>query len=353
MDTPTYSIVIPVFNEEETLGELVSRLRELMESLDAPAEVVAVDDGSFDRSYEILAEVAAADPRFKIIQLSRNFGHQIAITAGLDFAVGEAVVVMDADLQDPPQIVLDMAAKWREGFEVVYAVRAHRAGESAFKRVTARIFYRALRRLTEVDAPVDVGDFRLVDRRALRAFKAMRENNRYVRGMFSWIGFKQTGVPYTRAERFAGETKYPLRKMLRFATDAIFSFSNVPLRFALNVGFVLALLAILSGILALILKLTGAFVVPGWASLVVAISFLGGIQLVVLGAMGEYIGRIHDEVKNRPLYVIREARGFHVTAQSGPRRLIMPSSPAAGVPDVRWEDIYCPPTEVRQARPGG
>ena len=345
METPTYSIVIPVFNEEEALEELISRLRLLLESLDGPGEVVAVDDGSYDRSYEILLKASAEDPRFKVMQLSRNFGHQIAITAGLDFAAGDAIVVMDADLQDPPSVVLEMAAKWREGFEVVYAVRERREGEGMFKQATARLFYRALRRLTDVDAPLDVGDFRLVDRRALQAFKAMRENNRYVRGMFSWVGFKQTGVTYTRAERFAGETKYPLRKMIKFAADAIFSFSNVPLRLALNAGFILAVLSILSGTVALVLKITGAFVVPGWASLVVAISFLGAIQLIVLGAMGEYIARIHDEVKNRPLYIVREARGFNIKIQSEPRRMIVSSGPTSPPQDVQVEDLYpAPPT---------
>jgi glycosyltransferase involved in cell wall biosynthesis len=342
MEAPTYSIVIPVFNEEETLEELLRRLRQLMESLDAPAEVVAVDDGSFDRSPDILAEVAGRDHRFKVIELSRNFGHQIAITAGLDFATGEAIVVMDADLQDPPDVVLDMVAKWRDGFEVVYAVREHREGERFFKQATARIFYRALRRLTDVDAPLDVGDFRLVDRRALQAFKAMRENNRYVRGMFSWIGFRQVGVPYTRAKRFAGDTKYPLRKMLKFASDAIFSFSNAPLRFALNLGFALALLSMLGGTLAVIFKITGAYVVTGWASLVVAISFLGGIQLIVLGAMGEYIARIHDEVKNRPLYIIRETRGFNVKPQSGLRRLIVSAGPTCPVDEEQLH--FSPPS---------
>jgi polyisoprenyl-phosphate glycosyltransferase len=339
MDGPTYSIVIPIFNEEETLEELFGRLRSLLERLDGPAEVVLVDDGSTDSSYDHLTEAARSDPRLKVIQLSRNFGHQIAITAGLDISSGEAVAVMDADLQDPPEVILEMAAKWREGFEVVYAVREAREGEGKFKQTTARIFYRALKRLTDIEAPLDVGDFRLVDRKALEAFKAMRENNRYVRGMFSWIGFKQTGVTYNRAERFAGTTKFSFRRMLKFALDAVFSFSDVPLRIALNLGFLLAGLSFLGGAAAVVSKLTGAYVVPGWATLVVVTAFLGGIQLIILGVLGGYIGRIHDEVKNRPLYLVREAHNFPMRGQTQPRRLIR----SAAGDEVEIEEIYPTP----------
>ena len=342
MDGPTYSIVIPIFNEEETLDELLSRMLALMDRLDGSAEVILVDDGSTDSSYDSLTTAAGRDPRFKVIQLSRNFGHQIAITAGLDFSSGEAVAVMDADLQDPPEVILDMAAKWREGFEVVYAVRERREGEGAFKRTTARIFYRALRRLTDIEAPLDVGDFRLVDRKALEAFKGMRESNRYVRGMFSWIGFKQTGVRYTRAERYAGTTKFSFRKMAKFALDGVVSFSDVPLRLALNLGFLLAALSFVGGGLALISKITGAYVVPGWASLVVVTAFLGGIQLIILGVLGEYIGRIHDEVKNRPLYLVRDAHNFPLRVRSEPRRLIRPAEPGPGG-EVEIEEIYPTP----------
>jgi dolichol-phosphate mannosyltransferase len=308
---PTFSIVVPAFNEEESLPELIGRLLELMDRLDGTTEVILVDDGSEDGTWGLLSEVCSRDPRFKALQLSRNFGHQSAITAGLDVASGDAVIVMDADLQDPPEVVLEMVERWRDGYEVVYAVRGRREGDSAFKRITASLFYRTLRRISDLEAPVEVGDFRLVDRKALDAFRLMRESNRYVRGMFGWIGFKQTGVTFSRAERFGGTTKYSLRKMVKFAMDALVGFSNVPLQVALRFGFILSALSVAGGIAALILKLTGALLIPGWASLIVAVSFLGGIQLCVLGVIGEYISRIHDEVKGRPLYLIRESRGFH------------------------------------------
>jgi dolichol-phosphate mannosyltransferase len=251
-----------------------------------------------------------ADPRFKLLRLSRNFGHQIAVTAGLDVAAGNAVIVMDADLQDPPEVALELAARWRDGYEVVYAVREGRQGETPFKRATASLFYRVFRRMTDVDVPLDVGDFRLVDRRALDAFRSMRESNRYVRGMFSWIGYRQIGVPYRRGERFAGETKYPLRKMLRFATDGIVSFSAYPLRLALNLGFVVSALSFLLGVVFLISKFAGFYSVPGLASVAVFVAFLGGIQLLLIGIMGEYVARIHDEVKGRPLYLVSDTQGL-------------------------------------------
>ena len=275
----TYSLVVPVFNEEQVLPLLHARLVEVIDRLDAPAEVVLVDDGSRDRSYELMLGIRMRDPRFRIIHLSRNFGHQVAITAGIDHARGEAVIVMDADLQDPPEVVLEMAARWREGFEVVSAVRAERHGETFLKRFTAAVYYRLLRRLTDVDIPEDVGDFRLVDRRALDTFKAMRESDRYVRGMFGWIGFRHASVRFVRSERAAGETKYPWRRML---------------------------------------KLAGVYTVSGWTSMVVAIFFLGGIQLTVMGMIGEYIGRIYEQVKNRPLYVIRRLHGIAEEAPARP-----------------------------------
>ncbi|MBI4532287.1 MAG: glycosyltransferase family 2 protein [Candidatus Latescibacteria bacterium] len=307
---PTYSFVIPVYNEEETLPELYRQLCALMDRLDGDAEVVLVDDGSRDQSYPIMTDIHRRDSRFKVVSLSRNFGHQIAITAGMDLSNGQAIIIMDADLQDPPDVVLDMTARWREGFEIVYAIREHRTNERWFKRITASIFYRLLQRLTEVDIPADVGDFRLVDRKALNAFKAMRENSRYIRGMFSWIGFQQTGVRYVRAGRFAGATKYPLKKMLRLAIDAIVSFSNIPLRLTLNLGVMVSGVSFLAGFTAIILKISGVHTVSGWTSLVVVVSFLGGVQLIVLGMMGEYLGRIYEEVKNRPLYIARTLHGF-------------------------------------------
>jgi polyisoprenyl-phosphate glycosyltransferase len=317
LDAPTYSLVIPVFNEEECLAELVGRLRALMGRLDGATEVVFVDDGSRDRSYELIAAACREDPRFRAIRFSRNFGHQMAITAGLDFAAGEAVVVMDADLQDPPEVVIDLVAKWREGCDVVHAVREDREGESAFKRATASGFYRLLAKIGDVHVPGNAGDFRLMDRKALEAFKQMRENNRYIRGMFGWIGFQQCTVPYARSARFAGTTKFPLRKMMKFAFDGIISFSSAPLRLALRAGFVLSALAFAAAVVAIILKLSGALEVPGWTSMIFAVTFLGGVQLLTIGVMGEYISRIHDEVRGRPLYLVSETRGFERSIRSG------------------------------------
>jgi polyisoprenyl-phosphate glycosyltransferase len=302
--------VIPVFNEQETLPELHSRLAAVIDGLDGDVEILFVDDCSFDRTHDLLVDIQRRDPRVKVIRFARNFGHQIAISAGLDFALGDAVIVMDADLQDPPEVVPDLIARWREGYEVVYAVREQREGEAWIKRVTAAWFYRLLRRLASVSMPVDVGDFRLVDRQALDAFRSMRERRRYVRGMFSWVGFRQTGVLYKRPERFAGEPKYSFSKSLRLAVDGIVSFSNAPLRLALIWGFFFAAASFVIGISAIVAKLAGAFVVPGWASIFVVVSFLGGIQLMLMGMMGLYIGRIYEEVKARPLYVIRETHGL-------------------------------------------
>ena len=307
---PEYSLVVPIFNEAETLSELVRRLTLLLDALDGPAEVLLVDDGSSDNSYDLMMAARETDPRFKVLRLSRNFGHQIAITAGMDVAAGNAVIVMDADLQDPPEVVLEMAARWREGFDVIYGVREERAGDTRFKKATASAFYRFLRRVSNIDVPLDVGDFRLVDRRALEAFKSMRETNRYVRGMFSWIGFRQVGVAFQRDERFAGDTKYPLTKMFKFATDGVVSFSAAPLRLALKLGFAVSALSFALGVLAVILKLFGFYSIPGLASIAVFVAFLGGIQLLVLGLMGEYIARIHDEVKDRPLYLVRDTHGL-------------------------------------------
>jgi len=307
---PTYSLVIPAYNEEGVIPELAMRLREVMDALDGDAEAILVDDGSRDRTYEQMLEAARTDQRIRVARLSRNFGHQTALTAGVDLSSGEAVIVMDADLQDPPEVVLELTKRWREGFDVVYAVRDVRQGETRFKRATASGFYRAFNRISEVKVPLDVGDFRLVDRRALDAFARMRESNRFVRGMFSWIGLRQTGVLYTRHERFAGETKYPLRKMLRFATTGVISFSAAPLRVALNLGFFVSLLAFALAIWSLVVKLAGFYNVPGWTSIVIVTAFIGGIQLIVLGVIGEYIGDIHAEVKRRPLYILSELENF-------------------------------------------
>ena len=324
MTDPELSIVIPIYEEEDGLGELASRLAAVIELLETSVEVVFVDDGSADRSPELLADLNRRDARFKVVRLSRNFGHQIAITAGLHHASGQAVVVMDGDLQDPPEVIPELVERWREGFHVVYAVREKRDDEPWHTRTAKSLFYRMLTRMADVEIPVDVGDFRLVDRRVVEIFKGMREHNPYVRGMFSWVGFKQTGVRYRRDERHAGRSKYPLTKLVKLALDGIVGFSDLPLRLALNIGFAMATLALLLGIAAIASKLSGAHVVPGWASLVAVISFLGGVQLAVLGAVGIYVGRIYEEVKNRPLYVVDELRGFAETRQGGagePREL--------------------------------
>ena len=328
---PTYSLVVPAYNEEAVISELAEHLVRVMDALDGDAEAILVDDGSRDRTYELMARAAEADPRFRLVRLSRNFGHQIALTAGVDLAAGDAVVVMDADLQDPPEVVLELAKKWREGYDVVYAVRAEREGESTFKRSTASWFYRGFNRLSRVQVPVDVGDFRLVDRRALEVFGQMRESNRFVRGMFSWIGLDQAGVVYTRHERFAGETKYPLRKMLRFGITGVISFSSAPLRAALNIGFIVSLVSFALAIWSVIVKLSGLYEVPGWTSIVVVVTFIGGIQLIILGVIGEYIADIHDEVKRRPLYVVSELENFAAVPTLPARGIVVERrSPAAG-----------------------
>jgi polyisoprenyl-phosphate glycosyltransferase len=310
VDAVKYSVVVPIYNEEETFAELTKRLVEVMDQLDGPAEAVLVDDGSTDGSYPLMVQARADDPRFKIVQLSRNFGHQIAITAGMDLASGQAVIVMDADLQDPPHVILDLAAKWQEGYEVVYAVRQHREGETQFKKLSAAMFYTLLRRLGDIDTPMDVGDFRLIDRKALDAFLSMREHNRYVRGMFSWVGFRQAGVPYNRDSRHAGQSKYTLRKMVRLALNGIIGFSTAPLKLVMTGGFLLAGASMLYGLIAIVLKLAGVQMTAGYTSILVAITFLSGVQLAVMGMVGQYVARVYDEARGRPLYLVREARGF-------------------------------------------
>jgi dolichol-phosphate mannosyltransferase len=292
-----------------------------MDALDGDGETILVDDGSSDRTYELMLEVAHADPRFKLVKLSRNFGHQIALTAGVDVTSGDAVIILDADLQDPPEVVLELAAKWREGWDVVYAIRDVRQGDTWFKRATAAWFYRAFNRISEVKVPLDVGDFRLVDRRVLDVFNRMRESNRFVRGMFSWIGLRQTGVLYKREDRFAGETKYPLRKMLRFATTGLISFSPAPLRAALRLGFLVSAVSFAFAIWSIVVKLTGHDV-PGWTSILLIVTLIGGIQLIVLGVIGEYIGDIHAEVKGRPLYVVGELENFTELPDLPPRAAV-------------------------------
>jgi polyisoprenyl-phosphate glycosyltransferase len=335
MSTPTYSIVIPVHNEEDTLPELHSRLGAVLDRLDGTAEVILVDDGSQDASFVVMRELHRRDPRVKLVRLSRNFGHQVAITSGMDLAAGDAVVVIDADLQDPPEVILEMAEQWRKGYEIVYGVRSDRSADSVFKRTTAHLFYRGLRRLTDVDIPLDAGDFRLVDRRAVDAFKGMREGSRFVRGMFSWMGFNAIGVTYRRDKRYAGATKYSFRKMFRLAVDGVVGFSRVPLRFALNVGFVMAAFAMVGGAAALAVKFAGIYSTPGWSSLTMIICFFAGLQLAVLGVMGEYIGRTYEEAVGRPLYIVSELHGLPVPFESPARAVIAgPRNLASLIGDV-------------------
>lgn len=299
-----FSVVVPVFNEEEVLQETYRRLTQVMEGLASPYEIVFVDDGSTDRSPEILDRLALEDPRVRVIHFSRNFGHQAAITAGMDYAQGEAVIVIDADLQDPPEVIPEMVAKWQEGYEVVYGKRAKREGETYFKRVTAAFFYRLLRAMTEIDIPLDTGDFRLMDRKVVEVMKLLREKNRFIRGLVAWVGFRQVALEYVRHRRFAGTTKYPLRKMLKLAWDGITAFSHKPLKLAAYLGFALSFLSFVYLVVIVVLKLLGKSTVPGWASLAVINLFFSGIILIILGIMGEYLGRIYDEAKNRPLYVV-------------------------------------------------
>ena len=312
------SIVVPCYNEEAVLAELQSRLASVLEQIgDLDGEIVYVDDGSSDQTPQLLRQLQASEPRVRVVSLSRNFGHQIAVTAGLEHAGGDAVVIIDADLQDPPEVIPEMITRWRDGYHVVYGLRASREGETTFKLWTAKIFYRLINRLSEVKIPLDVGDFRLIDRQVVDVLLTMPERDRFLRGMVSWIGFRQSAVIYDRSARHAGQTKYSLVKMLRFAVDSVISFSFAPLRLAIWVGFA-AIVAAFAGIIyALIIRIYTTTWVRGWASIFTAVLFLGGIQLITLGIVGEYVGRIYAEVKLRPLYVVRERLGFDTASKPG------------------------------------
>jgi polyisoprenyl-phosphate glycosyltransferase len=304
------SVVVPVYNESDGIGAFYDRAASALIRLQGfDYEILFVDDGSQDDSYRQLAEYAARDPHVRVLKLSRNFGHQIAITAGIDYARGDCVVVIDADLQDPPEVITSMVDQWRHGFDVVYGVRSDRDGEKAVKLLTASMFYRLLQRLTNIQIPLDVGDFRLMSRRAVEELKRLREKDRFVRGLVSWIGFRQTGVTYNRDKRYAGKTKYPYRKMIKFAFDGITSFSTVPLKFSTWMGYAAALLAMIYLVSVFVQKLLG-FTVEGWATIMVALLFLGSVQLICLGILGEYLGRIFNEVKPRPMYVIEDDLAF-------------------------------------------
>jgi glycosyltransferase involved in cell wall biosynthesis len=305
--TPELSVVLPVYNEEAGLPELYRRLSEVLRAQGWTYEVIFVNDGSRDGSWARILDLANRDPRVCGVNLSRNFGHQTAITAGVELSRGAAVVVMDSDLQDPPELIPELYARYREGFDVVYAQRRTREGETWFKELTAKVFYRLIRRMTTIDIPVDTGDFRLMSRRVVQDLKRLQEQSRFVRGLVTWLGYNQTPVVYDRSRRYGGATKYPLSKMMRFAFDGITGFSGQPLRLASHVGlfFAFASLALMAGLT--IYKLGGGEgVIPGWTSLAVAVLFLGGVQLLAIGILGEYIGRIYDEVKRRPLYLVKD-----------------------------------------------
>lgn len=301
-----YSLVIPLYNEEQVIHECIKRVTNVMGNKSFDYEVIFVNDGSKDSTEEIVKQYCEKDEHLKLITFSRNFGHQTAITAGMDNSSGDAVVVMDADLQDPPEVILDLIAKFEEGYDVVYAIRSKRKGESLFKKVTAKIFYRYMRSMSDVDIPIDTGDFRLISRQVCDVLKTLTERNRYVRGLVSWVGFKQTGVYYEREERFAGETKYPLKKMLKLSVDGITSFSTKPLKLSKWIGLIVSAAGFIYALVIIIQKLFGVEMQTGWASTIVIVLIIGGIQLLMMGITGEYIARIFEESKNRPLYIIKE-----------------------------------------------
>ena len=307
MKKPVFSIIAPIYNELKNIPELYPRVRDVMDQTSETWELILVDDGSTDGSTDLIRELASKDERVRPVIFARNFGHQIAVTAGLDYSRGDAVVIIDADLQDPPEAILALIEKWREGYQVVYAVRSEREGETWFKRVTASLFYRMIFRITDVNIPLDTGDFRLMDRSVVDVMNQMREKHRFLRGMSSWVGFKQIGVEYKRKARFAGETKYPFKKMFKLALNAITSFSYFPLQLATYLGFIAAGLSVLAIPIVAILRLTTGTALLGQATTLIIVLFLGGVQLISLGIIGEYIGRIYDEAKGRPLYVVAEA----------------------------------------------
>ena len=303
----TYSVIATIYNEIEIVDEFCKRVTDVMNSTSETWELVLVDDGSTDGSTERILELASVNEDIRPVIFARNFGHQIAVTAGLDYTRGEAVTIIDADLQDPPEMILDLIEKWQEGYEVVYAVRAEREGESWFKLWTASIFYRLIYRITDVDIPLDTGDFRLLDRKVVDVMNAMREKHRFLRGMSAWVGYKQIGVEYKRAARVAGETKYPFKKMLKLALNAVTSFSYFPLQVASYFGFISASLAIIAIPVVAILRMTGSHFFEGQTTTLISVLFLGGVQLISLGILGEYIGRLYDEAKGRPLYIVSRA----------------------------------------------
>ncbi|WP_083436578.1 glycosyltransferase family 2 protein [Paenibacillus sp. P22] len=333
------SVVIPVYNEEEVLPETYLRLKSVMEGIGCRYELIFVNDGSRDLSGAMIEDWSRKDSAVRLLDFSRNFGHQIAITAGMDHAAGEAVVIIDADLQDPPELIVPMLEKWREGYDVVYAKRVSRSGETAFKKWSASLFYRVLRASTDISIPVDTGDFRLMDRQVLEQMKRLHESSRFVRGLVSWVGFRQTALEYERDERFAGETKYPLKRMVKLCLDGITSFSTKPLKIAGYAGALLSATGFFYLLVVLWQALFTSGTMKGWASMMAVMLLFNGFVLAMLGVLGEYVGRIYEEAKGRPLYILREARARPVFGEggggaSGPRRpeaFSHPGAPAVGM----------------------
>jgi dolichol-phosphate mannosyltransferase len=314
VNQPIYSLIIPIYNEEENINEMYRRLHHVMEQLDGDVELILIDDGSRDRSLKMMRELHHRDNRVHYLSLARNFGHQIAVTAGLNFVQGKCIIVMDADLQDPPELILTMLEKWHQGYQVVYAQRISRQQESRLKRLTAYLFYRILRRLAKVDIPVDTGDFCLMDRQVVDILNSMPERNRYIRGLRAWVGFRQTSVLFERNPRFAGDVKYTFGKSLSLAIDGIISFSTVPLRLATYLGIISAAIAMIMIILVLYWRIFAPVShLIGYTLITISMFFLGSVQLICIGILGEYIGRIYEEVKGRPLYTLKETGGFTKT----------------------------------------
>lgn len=308
---PTYSIVAPVYNEEGNINLFYDAVQEAMDSTGDSWELLMVNDGSHDGSLDLMLQLAESDERVKVINFARNFGHQVAVTAGIDYASGDAVVLIDADMQDPPSVIPDLIAKWKAGYDVVYAVRSERRGESAFKKLTAKLFYRAIHRITDINIPVDTGDFRLMDRKVADILRQMREHRRFIRGMTSWVGFRQTGVEYVREERFWGETKYPLRKMIAFALDAVTSFSFFPMQVMIYISFTLAVLSLLVGVVISVLRIAmGEEFFGGQATTIVLLLLLSSFQLFFLFIIGQYVARTYDETRDRPLYIVASTSGL-------------------------------------------
>ncbi len=337
-DRPRYSIVAPVYNEEGNIQPLYERISAVMNSTGEPWELVVVNDGSRDGSVTLIEGYAARDPRVKIVNFARNFGHQTAVTAGIDYAAGEAVILIDADLQDPPELILEMIERWKAGYEVVYAVREQRKGESWFKLLSAKIFYRVIYRITDVEIPVDTGDFRLMDRKVVDVLKQMREHNRFIRGMTSWVGFKQTPVSYVREERHWGVTKYPFKKMISFALDAITGFSYFPLQIMVYVAAVLGFLALLAIPIVAILRLAvGPDFFGGQATTIILLLLLSSFQLFFLFILGQYVARIYDEVRGRPLYVVASTNNIDADSERVADSPAMELNPANNAPTLRAE----------------